>query len=254
MELSTKPTLDILESYEGTPTLQDRHFIDFVSMVVTLGRFFGDMCANDNTDPPATAALTTYFCNSFDRDLFNRYCTRNFPNIQNELKDAFSTVLKSPMSSGGVTKVPSSRKNTTTPKLHSEKATQTPVHSNTSPKNDWTRMKDNESQQYDWSTATQNPYETENIAPNNDIHTTETNNTPIYKPSPIRYARQYVDNNMAKPSFVSHPNTFEPVPNHPQFPVRLRNEADDSSNEGRTLRSPRYYTNKYGHQKPEVLR
>ena len=121
-------TLDILESYEGTPTLQDRPFIDFISMVVTLGRFFG------NTDPPATAALTTYFCNSFDRDLFNRYCTRNFPSIQKELKDAFSKVLKSSMSSGGVTKVPSSRKNTTTPKLHSEKATQTPVHSNTSPK------------------------------------------------------------------------------------------------------------------------
>ena len=161
-------------------------------------------------------------------------------------------------SSGGdrdsATLDPKQQKSTSTPILHNTKATQTPVHSNNTQKNDWNRDNDTYTQPFDWSNKANNISGIENISPNNNNQETSGTTMPIYKPSPVRYAQQYVDHNMAKPSFVTQPNTFEPVPNHPQFPVRLRGEDEDNSQDGRTLRSPRYYTNKYGYQRPEVKR
>ena len=241
--------------------IKDRHFIDFISLMIVLGRYSKDYCDSTNSKIPATVAETNYFCSNFDSDAFRKFCEAHLHQIQDELKNAFLSLQfdkDASQSSGGdrdsATLDPKQQKSTSTPILHNTKATQTPVHSNNTQKNDWNRDNDTYTQPFDWSNKTNNISGIENISPNNNNQETSGTTMPIYKPSPVRYAQQYVDHNMAKPSFVTQPNTFEPVPNHPQFPVRLRGEDEDSSQDRRTLRSPRYYTNKYGYQRPEVKR
>ena len=108
VDLASKPALEIVQLYEDTDALNDTHFIDFISVLLPFGRYFGDSCTTSNMDPPSTTATTDMFCASFNQAVFTEYCQLNCDSIQQELQDAFAQVLKAKSkSSGGVQNLPS---------------------------------------------------------------------------------------------------------------------------------------------------
>ena len=54
--------------------IKDRHFIDFISLMIVLGRYSKDYCDSTNSKIPATVAETNYFCSNFDPDAFREFC------------------------------------------------------------------------------------------------------------------------------------------------------------------------------------
>ena len=103
VDQASKPALETVQLYQNTEAINDPTFIDFMSVLVTLGRYFGDLCANSNMELPSTRAATDMFCASFNQAVFTEYCQNNCDNIQQELQDAFAMLAKaSSSSSGGV--------------------------------------------------------------------------------------------------------------------------------------------------------